>query len=300
MTEECARLFQGELPEASERPPKRVESEPQARLPHNLDEEATPEAQLKAAELGAKFLTYKAILEERSEGKHFTNPDEMRRYVLEVGGEEQCRFFETRIHNLLSRYDTYIRGTQLETQNANLKRLRGYIALDLLLLETMTLLTHFYQRHENDIRSQEAKNLIARLVDKGQVLDRILNYALYYLHAFMKECAPLAEEMIQTYTRQTRLAIEIPEGVAFHVRPVSLVTKVVEHHGTPVAMTIGEETCDAGSVLQVLMAVGAHPEVRHVVFEGDQAVLRDLLLLFEHGLGEAGRLPRELKYLGLS
>ena len=111
----------------------------------------------------------------------------MRRYVLEVSDEEQCRFFQTRIHNLQSKYDTFVKATEAEQRDPDLKRFRGYVSITLHLIECMTQLVHFYERHENDIRGEQVKNRIAALIDKDEVLDRALNFCLYFTHAYLNE-----------------------------------------------------------------------------------------------------------------
>ena len=90
----------------------------------------------------------------------------------------------------------------------------------------------------------------------------------------------------------------MPDGVVLHARPVSLIARIVDHYGTPVQMSIGNTTCYAGSILQVLMAAGQNPTARQVTFEGDSVPLEDLCTLFSHGLGENDApLPKRLGYL---
>lgn len=269
-------------------------------LPDNLAGVLLPDQDRRIAELASKFLGHREILKRQSEKQRFVDPERMRRFVLEVSDEQEVRFFETRIHTLLSRYDTYVEGTPIEDRDPELQRFRSHIVVMLHLLQTMVELVHFYERHENDIRSEEAKNRIAQVIDKNRVLDRILNYNLYYLHAYADLAAPVAECLVDRYTKQTRVVLTVPEGVFIHARPVSLITRVVSHHGTPVTITVGEVSAYAGSIINVLMAVGSNPSVREIVFEGDDAPLADLRLLFEHRLGEGpGPLPEELSYLGM-
>ena len=86
--------------------------------------------------------------------------------------------------------------------------------------------------------------------------------------------------------------------VELHARPVSLIARIVDHYGTPVQMTIGDTTCYAGSILQVLMAIGSNTDAREVTFEGDSKPLEDLRVLFDCGMGETETpLPKELAYL---
>ena len=253
----------------------------------------------KIAELASLYIAHKYALDKLFDGRRVTEVAAMRRYVLEVSDEEQCRYFQTRIHNLQSKYDTFVKATEAERQDADLKRFRGYVAIALHLLECMTQLVHFYQRHENDIRGEQVKNRIASLIDKDAVLDRALNFCLYYTHAYLAEGLPLAQSLVKRYTSQERIILELPDGVHIHIRPASLIAEVVKHHGTPVTVTIGSDTRYAGSVLDVLMAAGANSGDRKIAFEGDTAPLRDLSLLFEQRLGEDGlsRFPRQLSYL---
>ena len=270
-------------------------------LPHTLEDVTIPEQEQRIATLASKFLAHRRILKRQSDNQKFQDPKKMRDFVLNVSDEQEVRYFETRIHTLLSRYDTYVEGTSLEAEDPDLPAFRGHIVVMVHLLKIMIELVHFYERHENDIRSIDAKDRIAALVDKGEVLDRILNFCLFYLHAYVDAGAPIAEKLVSCYTRQTRITLTVPDGVDIHARPVSLITKVVAHHGTTVNMTVGDTTCYAGSIINVLMTVGNHPSVRQIEFEGDSAPLRDLQTLFEHGLGEGSSgLPESLSYLGLS
>jgi phosphotransferase system HPr-like phosphotransfer protein len=268
-------------------------------LRHDIDELAAMDDREKIAELASLYIAHKHALDKLSECRRIDDVPAMRQYVLEVSDEEQCRFFQTRIHNLQSKYDTFVKATEAEHRDPDLKRFRGYVSIALHLIESMTQLVHFYGRHENDIRGEQVKNRIAALIDKDEVLDRALNYCLYYTHAYLNEGLPLAEQLVKRYTSQERLELELPEGVHIHIRPASLIAEIVKHHGTPVKITIGTETRYAGSALDVLMAAGSGSGDSKIAFEGDTMPLQDLRLLFEHRLGEDGRarFPRRLSYL---
>ncbi|NRA97069.1 MAG: hypothetical protein HRU14_12760 [Planctomycetes bacterium] len=274
------------------------DGDPNLRLPSTLDEAAVPEPDRWIAEIASKFLAHKRILDRQSGFRTWADDEEMRRFVLEVSDEQQVRFYMTRMLNVLSRYDTYIQGTSTERQDPELMCFRSFVVTSLHLLEVMAELVHFYERHENEVRSETAKDRIADLVDKQMVLDRILNYGLNFLHVYMDEIAPQAETLVERYTRQTVAKCVVPDGVVLHARPVSLIARIVDHYGTPVQMSIGNTTCYAGSILQVLMAAGQNPTARQVTFEGDSVPLEDLCTLFSHGLGENDApLPKRLGYL---
>ncbi len=273
--------------------------QPKFRLPDNIDDAAVANDRQRVAELASLYLAHRVTLGRLFDGQKFSDVAAMRRFVLDVADEEQCRIFEAKIHNLQSRYDTYIKGTELESKDPELRSFRGHVSITLHLLESMTHLVHFYERHENEVRAERVKHRIAELVNKDEVLDRTLNFCLYYASYFIGLGAPLADNLVQRYTSQDRITLKLPDGVVLHARPVGLITRVVAHHATPVNITIGKTTVYAGSILKVLMVVGANPGVREIVFEGDRRPLADLELLFHHRLGEdgVGQLPPTLAYL---
>jgi hypothetical protein len=280
----------------------KVESADRARhatLPHDIGDLVSLNGRNIIAELASLYLTHKHTLDKLSPGKRIEGVQAMRRYVLEVSDEEQCRFFQTRIHNLQSKYDTFVKATEAERRDPDLRRFRGYVSLTLHLIECMTHLVHFYERHENDIRGEQVKNRVAALIDKDAVLDRAVNYCLFFAHAYLVEGAALAEDLVKRYTTQARLDLEVPDGVHIHIRPAALIAEIVKHHATPVRITIGADTRYAGSPLDVLMAAGSNAGERKITFEGDRRPLDDLKALFEHRLGEDGlaKLPRQLSYL---
>jgi hypothetical protein len=64
-------------------------------------------------------------------------------------------------------------------------------------------------------------------------------------------------------------------------------------------MEVGGKRCNAGSILELLVAVGSMPHEKRFLFRGDERPVRDIGRLFEHELGERGldALPAELAYL---
>ncbi len=271
------------------------------RLPRNLDLASTLSEREKVAELATQYLGHLRTLDGLSKCAEFLETDDMRRYVLEVSDEEQCRYFEARIHNLQSMYDTFVKSTAVEADDPELKVFRGHVSLTLHLIECMTALVHFYERHENDIRNEETKNLVASLVEKSALLRVILNFCLFHAHRGLREGRVVADGMIARYTSQLRVTVVIPDGVTLHARPVALIAKVVAHHATPVNLEIGQAKAYAGSMLKMLMAVGANPGIRQVTLSGDSAPVNDLIALFRARLGEdgPGSLPDTLSYLGV-
>jgi len=267
-------------------------------LPHNLDEEEMGGEGEKIAQVATAFLRaverYRMIEPRPLEGYH-----DLREFVLSRLDEEMARSLQGEVHAIQSRYDTYIQYTGSEGKDPDLKQLRSVISLTLHLLEVTTHLVHFYERHENDIRSVRTKEQIAEVVDKSAVLDRAVNYAFRMAGRLMGQGSGICGRLIPRYTSIREAVFRIPDDVRLHIRPAAVIAAIVNHHGTPVRMRIGENECDAGSVTDVIFLAGSNPESREVAFRGDERPLEDLRVLFEVGLYDDGHedVKARLEYL---
>ena len=270
----------------------------QPSLPNNIDEEDLLNEERKIAEVATLYLGVVEQLEGIGE-KPIDDSASLKSLVIERVDEERCRHIETLVHSLQSKYDTYVRSTAIESQTPSLARMRGHVSLALHLFEMATELVHFYVRHENDIRYEAAKQSVAALIDKTEVLDRAVNYALLFGCQVLRQGSGFATEALSQFVTATELVVAIPAGTSLHARPISLIVKIVNHHSTRVEMRIGNEACNAGSIMEIIMIAGNHPEIDKVEFHGDARTLDDLRVLFDHGLGElgAGELPDALDYL---
>lgn len=268
------------------------------RLPHDADWETVVEEDARVAEIATAYLdvadSFAWVAQARVKGEQ-----QLRTFVLQQLDEERSRHYEGRVHSLQSRYDTYVGGTSAELGNEALRGMRGHASLALHLLEMGTELVHFYVRHENDVRIERVKERVAELIDKETVLDRAVEYAYRTASHILTEGKVFADETLRSFVRVCEVEFAIPAGEPLHARPISLIVKVVQHHGTHVEMSIGGERCSAGSIMEMIMAVGQSPEAGSVGFKGDERPLADLRLLFENGLGENGleALPERLAYL---
>lgn len=281
---------------------------PREFLPHDIDEEDILDEEQKIAEIATRYLETTSVVMEASErvqaaaartGDDRPRLEVLKDIVLRSLDEERCRDLEARVHSVQSKYDTYVRATTIESRTPALAALRGHVSLSLHLLEMSTELVHFYVRHENDVRYERAKAHVAGLVDKAMVLDRTLNYSVYYAARSLAVGLPAAEEILSAFVRTSDLSVTIPDGSTLHARPMSLIAKVVAEHGTMVEMEIESEIANAGSIMELIVLVGSHPDARTVTFRGDERPLNDLRVLFESGLGEQGldKLPASLGYL---
>ena len=274
-----------------------VEQTQRRLLPRNLDADVAVDERQHIAQIGARFL---GVLEaSRNLGLNRVRPiEELSEYVANHATEERCRYYESTVHNIQSIYDTYVLRTTIERDHSWLQSLRGHTSIAFHLLEMATGLVHFYERHENDIRHEPARETISAVVSKDRVLDVAVNICLRHAYLFVEGAAPLAERILDTFVATDSVSLKMPEGITLHARPLALIVQVVRHYGTPVEITIEGETCSGNSLMGLILVGGRHPRPASMEARGDAAVLKDLRLLFESGLGETGEpLPPELRYL---
>ncbi len=268
------------------------------RLPRNVGQADFIDEEQKIAEVASRYLKAGDVLAEIG-AKRIEDPEARSKYLAEHCTEEQARVYEAKVHNLQSMYDTHIANTVLESKDARLHRIRGHASATLHLIEAVTYLTHFVERHEGGGRTGEGKERVGKLICRFEVQDIILNGLLYWANRYMQAGADAAQSLLPSYLKVQNLEVLLPDYVSLHARPVALIVGIVNRYGTPVEMEAGGIVANAGSILKMLMVVGSNPDEKKFLFRGNTRPLRDIKLLFEHDLGERGMntLPSELSYL---
>ncbi len=234
--------------------------------------------------------------------------EELPTIVPEKVNEVEIRRYEMLLHNLQSSFDTYVIHGGFRYGNRKLKQLRGSFSVVLHLLQMVGRLLHFYERHLHEAGYKNTYKMVqeklARLVDPVILLDRTINYGLFYACHFLTTGQELAGEILNENIERTRIKVGIPQKLGFHARPSLLVAKIVQHYGGQVELLVGEDRFDASSVLDLQWAGGKiqKEKLDEVIFEGDARALRDIEILAEVNYGEdtMGKgvpLPNELKYL---
>lgn len=275
-----------------------AEKMPKRHLPHNVDEkEITTEEQL-VPELATRFIRFADrfgdLTRDWVEGKLG-----IAEFVAHGCSEERIRGFESAARAMQLKYDTLIKGTSREQKHRELKQLRGCISMSLHNLEVTGRALRYVERVSTGIKDSEIARRLEGLVDRKRLTEfvgqHLLNRVLYYIGRGRS----IAEGLLKELTRVVEYTFDIPRDVQLHARPASLIVRIVNHYGTPVSLSIGKDTCDAGSIMRVMMTVGNNSGARQVSFKGDEKVLRDIKLLFDSQLGENGidSLPAQLAYL---
>ncbi len=222
--------------------------------------------------------------------------------------EVEIRRYEMLLHSLQSSFDTYVIHGGFLYGNRKLKQLRGFFSVVFHLLQMMGRLLHFYERHLHEAGYKNTYKVVqerlSSLINPAKLLDRTINYGLFYACHFLTTGQELAREILNENIERARIKVGIPQELGFHARPSLLVAKIVQHYGGQVELCIDSDRFDASSVLDIQWAGGKiqKEKLKEVVFEGDARTLKDIEILAgvnygEDTMGKGVPLPVELKYL---
>jgi len=229
-----------------------AEELPSARLPRDCEVRKIETVAKTVTLLTTAFLN----LTVESEGVRAASrakPEEYDSYVLDSVSEEKLRSLELRFHNLQSLYDTYVSGTHAEDIDTDLPVLRGHISVVFHLLRTATLFVHHYARHVNrpacdsDCRQQP-------LVKADTLLEVLMLYSVTHINLYIGCAENLCHDMLKRYAEVGEIEVPVPPYRGFHVRPSTLIAKLVLHYGSKVQMNLSDEVYDASSPLELFRA----------------------------------------------
>lgn len=276
-------------------------------LAFNIDDNDKDQQKTNIVKIASEFLRIARNLDQFVFYEPLTSK-EILTIVPEKVNETEIRQFEMLVHNLQSSFDTYVIHGGYRLGNRKLKQLRGYFSVVFHLLQIIGRLLHFYERHllkagyKNIYTAVQEK--LSNLVDPAILLDRTINYGLYYVCHFLTSGQELAREILNENIERATISMGIPQKLGFHARPSLLVAKIVQHYGGQVEMCVGADRFDASSVLDIQWAGGMiqKEKIEAVTFEGDSRALNDIKILAtvnygEDSMGKGVPLPRELSYL---
>ena len=225
---------------------------PAGRLPHDCGTRSIETVSESVIMLATAFLNLAA----ESEQVHSAvgpKPEEYADYVSDSVSEEHLRNTELRFHNLQSMYDTYVSGTEAEVLDEDLPVLRGHISVVFHLLRTATCFAHYYERHVQkpicDLRAHQGP-----LVSREELLEILVNYSIVFAGHYIGCATRLCQTMLRRDAEVGRIEVSVPQYRGFHVRPATLISKLVLHYGSEVRMELDDETYDAGSPLELFRA----------------------------------------------
>ncbi len=228
--------------------------------------------------------------------------------VPESINEVVIRRYEMLIHNIQSSFDSYVVNTKSLPENQKLDQLRSHFSVVFHILQVMGRLLHFYERHLYDVGFKDVYKSVSvsltQLIDPDVLLDRAVNFCLFYAWKFLSSGKDLALVILNENMETSVTEVGIPKDRGFHSRPSLLVAKIVQHYGGEVKMLVNDDVFDASSVLDIQWAGGKikKEKIEKVKFKGDLRALNDLEILAsvnygEDHMGKGIPLPRELSYL---
>ena len=276
-------------------------------LDYNIDDKDKDQQKKHIVKIASEFLN----IAENFDNLGFYEPYSIEKILTIVPdkiNEVEIRRFEMLAHNLQSSFDTYVIHGGFRFGNRKLKQLRGYISVVFHLLQMIGRLFHFYERHLHEAGYKniykKVQDRLASLIDTSTLLDRIINYGLYYVCHFLMTGKALARDIMNENIERSSITVGIPVKLGFHSRPSLLVAKIVQHYGGQVELCIKSDRFDAGSVLDIQWAGGKiqNENINNVTFEGDARALKDIEKLAsvnygEDTMGKGIPLPEELNYL---
>ncbi|WP_306304053.1 HPr family phosphocarrier protein [Desulfosarcina cetonica] len=276
-------------------------------LKYDIDDEAKDVQKRNVVKIASEFLSIANSFDPMGFYEPYTY-EEMIALVPEKVDEVKVRRFEMMVHNLQSSFDTYVIHGGFRFGDRKLKSLRSYFSVVFHLLQMMGRLLHFYERHLRDAgyknTYKRVQENLAALVSPVGLLDRTINYGLYYACHYLHTGKKLAKEILNENIERSSITVGIPVKLGFHSRPSLLVAKIVQHFGGQVELVVGEDRFDASSVLDIQWAGGKiqKENISEVVFEGDTRALDDIKILAgvnygEDTMGKGVPLPVELSYL---
>lgn len=171
--------------------------------------------------------------------------------------ETELRVHAEDFHNLQSLYDTHVAHTDAERVDPELVSLRGHASVVFHLLEAVTELMHYNERHV--LHAPPATDRARIFADRPdciepQHLDWVGRDLLVLAARYVQVGRSLAQQLLRRYAVQGEITVPVPRYRGFHVRPSTLIARVAYHYGSAVSMTLEGETYDASSPLELFRA----------------------------------------------
>lgn len=269
-------------------------------LPHTIEESTLQEANVTVKILNR----FKAFAKEAQFlGEVITAHDaDMITQIPANINEGKLRRLGTRLHNLVSWYDSYVVNHSIESEFPELKTLRETLTVQHNLSKIGTILAHYFERHL--MIPSPVANRLREIVPVNKLLKEAFRFTLYYMVDSLRFSRAIVNRLLPLMLEEATYELPVPKTLGFHARPCTLVAKVVQEHGASVKLLVDDQCFDAGSILELLSAGGyiVTKGLNSVRFQGDKRALDDLDLLSRCNYGETENgkdinLPEGLSYL---
>jgi len=167
--------------------------------------------------------------------------------------EDSLQYLEFRFHSLQSLYDTHVSETEIEFLDTDLPILRGHISIVYRLLETATQLVHYYERHLN-VQTGDSSLRRKPVIPARTLLAMLMEYSIAYAKHYLVQGRRFCHTMLKRYAQVGSIEVSVPTYRGFHVRPATLVAKIVRHYGSDIHMELDGQSYDASSPMDIFRA----------------------------------------------
>ena len=240
------------IPTDERRAENYLEHLPPGRLPHDRSARKIKSADETVTYLATAYLNLAAESEllnivEKVEPKDyatcFPNPI----------SEDNLRYLKVRFHCLQSLYDTYVSETEIEYLDEDLPTLRGHISIVFHLLEIATYLVHYYERHLN-VHTGDSTLRRKPVIAPKTLLAMMMNYSIAFAGLYLTYGRCFCYTLLKRYAETGRIKAPVPSYRGFHVRPSTLIARIVRHYGSDIVMQLDGQAYDAGSPMDIFRA----------------------------------------------
>lgn len=173
--------------------------------------------------------------------------------IPDVFDEAKLMQFENKFHSLQSLFDTYLAESQRLNTDETLPGLKSYISVIYHLLDIGTKCTHYIERHASYFKPSWINSVIepiSELKIVTLIIDTFIAQALNLTNKAKKLC----KETLINYEKRGKISVSIPNYRGFHVRPSTLIAKIVIHYGTQIKMIMDDKTYNAAVPLELFRA----------------------------------------------
>ncbi|QEN05141.1 hypothetical protein EW093_10595 [Thiospirochaeta perfilievii] len=173
--------------------------------------------------------------------------------IPDVFDEAKLMQFENKFHSLQSLFDTYLSESQKLNADKTLPSLKNYISVIYHLLDIGTKCSHYIERHAAYFKPSLLTSVVQPVSDLDLVtliIDTFIANAL----VFTQKAQRLCKETLINYEKRGKIKVNIPNYRGFHVRPSTLIAKIVIHYGTEIKMIMDDKTYNAAIPLELFRA----------------------------------------------
>ncbi|MBN2618607.1 MAG: hypothetical protein JXR64_09895 [Spirochaetales bacterium] len=221
-------------------------------LERNRKKRSIKTAEQAAVSLATSFLN---IAEDFSQLKKIvkTKKSDYLSMIPDVFDEAKLMQFENKFHSLQSLFDTYLSESIKLNSDKTLPGLKCYISVIYHLLDISTKCSHYIERHATFLKPTLFNSVIPPASDID-IVTIIIDIFIRYALELSDKAQRLCKETLLNYEKRGKIRVRIPNYRGFHVRPSTLIAKIVIHYGTEIKMIMDDKTYNAAIPLELFRA----------------------------------------------